>query len=48
MGKLGFEVVERGKGKVVKVDTKHPLIEEIRNTENANDVIKILKTRLGG
>jgi hypothetical protein len=45
---LGFEITRTNKGVVVMVNTKHPLIEEIRNAENVNDVIKILKTRLGG
>ena len=44
---LGFEIARTNKGVVVIVNTKHPLIEEIRNTENINDVIQVIKRHLG-
>jgi len=47
LSRLGFEVVEQSRGKAAIINMGHPLIKEIRNAENVDDVIKILKTRLG-
>ncbi len=47
MEKLGFEVVEASRGKAVIVRTDHPLIEEVRNAENIDEVVEIIKKYLG-
>jgi len=47
MARLGFEVVEASRGKAVMIDVRHPLIEEIRNAENINDVIQVIRKHLG-
>jgi hypothetical protein len=47
MEKLGFEVVEASRGKAVVVRTDHPLIEEVRNAENIDEVVEIIKKYLG-
>jgi len=47
MARLGFEVVEASRGKAVMIDMRHPLIKEIRNAENINDVIQVIRKHLG-
>jgi hypothetical protein len=47
MEELGFEVVETSRGKAVVVRTDHPLIEEVRNAENIDEVVEIIKRYLG-
>jgi hypothetical protein len=47
MARLGFEVVEVGRGKAVVVSMKHPLIEKIRAAKSIDDVIQVIRRHLG-
>jgi hypothetical protein len=47
MEELGFEVVEASRGKAVIINMGHPLIEEVRNAENIDEVVEIIKKYLG-
>ena len=46
LSRLGFEVVRR-RGKAAIINMGHPLIKEIRNAENINDVIQVIRKHLG-
>jgi hypothetical protein len=47
MARLGFEVVEVGRGKAVVVRTDHPLIKELRGVGSINEAIEVVKKHLG-
>jgi hypothetical protein len=47
MARLGFEVVEVGRGKAVVVRTDHPLIKELRGVGSINEAIEVVKRYLG-
>ena len=47
MARLGFEVVEVGRGKAVVVSMKHPLIEKIKAAKSMDDVIQVIRKHLG-
>jgi hypothetical protein len=47
LSRLGFDVVRQSRGKAAIINMGHPLIEEIRNAENINDVIQVIRRHLG-
>jgi hypothetical protein len=47
LSRLGFDVVRQSRGKAAIINMGHPLIKEIRNAENVNDVIQVIRKHLG-
>jgi hypothetical protein len=47
LSRLGFEITRTARGVVVKIDMKHPLIEELRGVESINEAIEVVKKYLG-
>nr|MCG2881168.1 hypothetical protein [Vulcanisaeta sp.]MCG2892829.1 hypothetical protein [Vulcanisaeta sp.] len=46
MEKLGFEVVEAGRGKAIVIDMGKPIMREIKSAKSIDEVIKIVEKHL--